>query len=309
MKKCLVLGAGGFIGSNLCRTLSELYDVRAFDIRGMEDLQQVENVEVVYGDFVQMTDYTELLQDVDIVYHLICTTIPKDDTTHIEDEIQKNLIPLTRLLEQMVRRDIDNFVFISSAGTIYGEGGMEKKREQDALCPVCSYGALKEACEAYIQFYNSRYGKKYRIARVTNPYGAGQRQSKKQGIIPIFMNRLLNGEGITVFGTGENVRDYIFIPDLIDALVKLGQYTGDVTVYNVGCGKTYSIREVISLIETTAGMQFTNIDYSSERFCDVMISDVNLDRLHSELQWHAKTELEEGISILWNYFKDENGVS
>lgn len=305
MEKCLVLGAAGFIGSNLCRELAKKYQVRAFDLCGLEELSYVDNIEVVYGDFVQMPDYMELLKGIDTVYFLICTTIPKDDTFQVSEEIEMNLIPLTRLLESVVKSHIDNFVFISSAGTVYGEGeNDDKKREQDSLSPVCSYGVLKQVCEAYIQFYNNRYGKKYRIARVTNPYGWGQNKKKRQGIIPIFINRLLKGQEITVYGNGENVRDYIYMPDLIDALIHIGEYLGDISVFNVGYGKGYSTNQIIDIIESIADMKFNTICYSEKRFCDVMINDVDSSLLQNELKWRAKISLEEGILELLNYYRE-----
>ena len=265
MKNCLVLGAGGYIGKNLCQKLVESCNVRAFDKKGLEELKNIEGIEIVYGDFLSMSNFSELLKGVDTVYHLICTTIPNEDTHNIPCEIQENLIPLTRLLDSLILNDIDKFVFVSSAGTVYGEAGKgEESSEDDFLNPICSYGVLKEVSEAYIRFYNTRYHKNYRIARVSNPYGIGQDKNRKQGLIPVLINHLYNCEPITIWGDGENVRDYIYMQD-------------------------------INQIEQQTGLKFREIHYVEARSCDVHNNRIDLRCIERELNWTAQTSLEEGI--------------
>lgn len=239
--KTLVLGAGGFLGKNLCLYLNKKgIPVKAFDLNEMQDLRNVDGIECIQGDFLMLDTMPELFDDVDRVYHLICTSIPKEGTKQIPKELELNLVPLTNLLEILIGRNIDKFVFVSSAGTKYGNTEVHNAVDRKPS-PISSYGALKEVSESYINLYNRIYGKKYRIARLSNPYGLGQGEYKMQGIVPIFINHLLNEKPITVFGDGGNVRDYIYIEDAMEALDKLGQYGGETTTFNIGSGEGYSI--------------------------------------------------------------------
>ena len=298
--KTLVLGAGGFLGKNLCLYLNKMgVNVKAFDLSEMHELRGIEGIECIQGDFLMLDTMPELFDDVDTVYHLICTSIPKEGTKQIPKELELNLIPLANLLEILVNRNIEHFVYVSSAGTIYGNSDTVNSCEQKAA-PVCSYGVLKEASESYINFYNRVYGKKFRIARLSNPYGLGQGEYKMQGIVPIFINRLLEGKPITVFGDGENIRDYIYIDDAMEALYKLGSYVGNTSVFNIGSGEGYSINEIINMIEHVSDKKFLQIDYVSKRDCDVERNELYVLDTKEQLNWEPKTCLEEGIKLTYD---------
>lgn len=298
--KTLVLGAGGFLGKNLCLYLNKMgVSVKAFDLSEMHELRGIEGIECIQGDFLMLDTMPELFDDVDTVYHLICTSIPKEGTKQIPKELELNLIPLANLLEILVNRNIEHFVYASSAGTIYGNSDTVNSCEQKAA-PVCSYGVLKEASESYINFYNRVYGKKFRIARLSNPYGLGQGEYKMQGIVPIFINRLLEGKPITVFGDGENIRDYIYIDDAMEALYKLGSYVGNTSVFNIGSGEGYSINEIINMIEHVSDKKFLRVDYVSKRDCDVERNELYVLDTKEQLNWEPKTCLEEGIKLTYD---------
>lgn len=298
--KTLVLGAGGFLGKNLCLYLNKMgVSVKAFDLSEMHELRGIEGIECIQGDFLMLDTMPELFDDVDTVYHLICTSIPKEGTKQIPKELELNLIPLANLLEILVNRNIEHFVYVSSAGTIYGNSDTVNSCEQKAA-PVCSYGVLKEASESYINFYNRVYGKKFRIARLSNPYGLGQGEYKMQGIVPIFINRLLEGKAITVFGDGENIRDYIYIDDAVEALYRLGEYEGETTVFNIGLGEGCTINEIISIIERVSGKSFSAIDYVPQRRCDVNRNELEVTETKKELLWEPSVQLIEGIRLTYN---------
>ena len=297
--KSLVLGAGGFLGKNLCLYLSSKgVSVRAFDLSEMQDLRNHEGIECVQGDFLMLDTMPELFDGVDRVYHLICTTVPKVGTKQIPKELELNLIPLTNLLEILIERNIDKFVFVSSAGTIYGNTDVHNRTDQQAA-PISSYGALKEVSESYINLYNRIYNKKYRIARLSNPYGTGQGEYKMQGIIPIYINHLISNKSITVFGDGDNVRDYIYIDDAIRALDILGDYAGDTTTFNIGSGNGYSINEIIEMIERTSGRKFVEIDRTDRRACDVGHNELDITDSIQKLDWNPQISLEEGIDLTY----------
>lgn len=174
MKKCLILGAGGFIGKALCKKLLGKYEIIAYDRAYLTELERIGDIRRIIGDFTQTRDFTDILQGVDTVVHLISTTIPSDSTDGIPEEIINNIVPTTALLESMVKTGVRQIVFSSSGGTVYGDTQDKINTVDSSLTPICSYGVQKKVIEAYIEFYGVRYGLQYKIARISNPYGIGQ---------------------------------------------------------------------------------------------------------------------------------------
>ncbi len=297
MKTCLILGAGGFIGKELCKKLAKKYKILAYDRTHIADFDSFENIASFERDF-QKDDFSEILNGVDIVVHLICTTIPKEETNHIETEIVENVIPTIRLLEAMKNKKTPEIVFASSAGTIYGESLISNKEESE-LNPICSYGVQKQVIENYITFYSRQYGINYKIARISNPYGLGQNNNKKQGLIPILIEKLLHGEDIAIFGDGENERDYIYISDMIEGLIKILDYYGKENVFNVAFGKSYTINEVVNTIESVTKLKFKEIHYLEHRSCDVVTNRIDINKSYKELKWKANIDLEAGIEEIF----------
>lgn len=297
LKKVLILGASGFIGKAVVDRLHDIYEITALDIANPPDKVMLNNVKYLEGNFVKREKFDDLLQDIDIVIHLICTSIPKDDTKQIPEEIEQNVIPTIRLLESMVRCGVKNIIFTSSAGTVYGETGNKVNKVTSSLNPRCSYGVQKCVIETYLKFYALRYGLNVKIMRITNPYGWGQDNKKLQGLIPIFINKIINDEGITVFGDGSHIRDYLFISDLADAFEKVIEYSGPEVVFNIGYGEFYSINDIIKFIEKKIGHQFKNINYTENRFCDVNRSLVEVKKSQELLNWYPKISIHDGIEL------------
>lgn len=299
MKKCLILGAGGFMGKSLCRELVKDYEIVAFDRKIPEELMEIGGVaKCVEGDFVEMKDFSLLLEGVDKVIHLISTTIPQEETANIDIEIMQNVVPTVRLLESMVRAGVPEIVFSSSGGTIYGESGDHENATRDELHPICGYGVQKKVIESYLEFYGLRYGINYKIMRISNPYGIGQDPKRPQGVIPIFVYRLLHDMPITIYGDGNSERDYIYIPDLIEAFKNVLEYSGDTHIFNIGSGKGHTLNEIIGMIEQKAGKKFVGTDYQEKRKCDVSKNLLNVDATWRELNWKAKMDLEQGIETI-----------
>lgn len=303
MSRYLILGAGGFIGKAVTLKLSEENTVVAFDRQVVSDFEGNSNIVSVLGNFTEADNFDTLLKGVDCVIHLISTTVPNDDTSHIPQEIMANVVPTVRLLESMKNQGVKKIVFSSSAGAYYGETGDKVNTADTPANPYCSYGVQKAVIEEYVKFYGVRYGMDYRIMRISNPYGWGQDPSKMQGLIPIFINRLLNGKPISVFGDGENKRDYIFMTDLINAIIKVCAYNGSERIFNIGYGKYYSINEIVDMIESISGKNFVQINYSEERFCDVKHSFVDMKQAQDILGWRPETNIADGIKVVYEVIR------
>lgn len=303
MKKCLILGAGGFMGKSLCRELVKDYEIVAFDRRIPEELTAIDGtIKCVEGDFVETKDFSSLLEGVDKVIHLISTTIPQEETANTDVEIMQNVVPTVRLLESMVKVGVPEIIFSSSGGTIYGETGDHENETTDELHPICGYGVQKKVIESYLEFYGLRYGINYKIMRISNPYGIGQDPQRPQGVIPIFVHRLLNDMPITIFGDGNSQRDYIYVPDLIAAFDKVLEYSGDTHIFNVGSGSAHTLNEIIEIIEHKVGKKFVSIDYREQRKCDVSRNVLKVDETQRELDWRAEMDLVRGIETVIDYY-------
>ena len=297
MENLLILGAGGFIGKAVVEKLSEQYSIRAFDRKIVDEFVKYNNVEMVVGNFADSKKFDQYLNGIDTVIHLISTTVPSDETANIPDEIEENIISTIKLLESMVRCNVKNIIFASSAGTVYGETGDRVNNVESPLNPKCSYGVQKCVIEKYLEFYARRYGMNVKIMRITNPYGWGQDKNKVQGLIPIFINKFFTGEPITIFGDGSHKRDYLFITDLANAFLKVLEYQGDEHLFNIGYGEYYSINDIVHLIEDRLNEKFRCVSYTKSRFCDVNSSYVDVSSTQQLLDWYPGISVEKGLEM------------
>lgn len=192
--------------------------------------------------------------------------------------------------------------FLLRGGTIYGETGEHANETRDELHPICGYGVQKKVIETYLEFYGLRYGINYKIMRVSNPYGIGQNPRKPQGVIPIFVYRLLHDMPIMIYGDGNSERDYIYMPDLINAFKHVLKYNGDTHIFNIGSGTAHTLNEIIGIIEQKTRKQFTEVTFQAKRKCDVLKNVLNVDMTQRELGWKAETNLMQGIEAVIEYY-------
>lgn len=296
METCVVLGASGFIGKNLCPKLARKVRVIAFDRYVCKELTGIENIEQVTGNFTETSDFSPLLKNVDFVYHLVGTALPKDGFDYIVTEAEENVIPMLRLLEQMVQCKVKRIIFASSGGTIYGERRDEQCLVTDRLFPQCTYAVHKQVIETYLDYFNRCTPLRCISARLANPYGMGQGIERQQGVIPIFAYHILHGLPISVLGNGTNKRDYIAMEDMVNALVLLAFYQGEVSTFNIGSGESHSLLKVIEKMEQISGRRFIKIDYSPDRVFDVSNVVLDIEETKKELSWKPEISLEQGIT-------------
>lgn len=296
--KILVLGAMGFIGKSLVSALKSRYELALYD-RNINDNLGVEKHLIYYeGDFKKEQNWDELLKDVDIVIHLISTTNVNSGTEYIESEITHNIIPTIRLLDAMRRMGVRKMIFVSSGGTVYGLAKGGRITENTPLNPICPYGVQKKTIESYLTLYNYLHGMQNIIMRVGNPYGLGQNVNRMQGIIPIFIDRILRKEPLTIWGDGNNIRDYIYMDDLIRAFEAVINYQGKEEIFNVGSGCGYSINEIINIICEELEVKELHIEYTKARNVDVPFNVLDNERIFRETGWKPQIDIYQGIHRL-----------
>lgn len=271
--KTLILGAAGFIGTNLALCLrdnpeNELALVDKNKSYFIPTLQKDRSLQIMESTFDDTTDFDTLLQGQEIVYHLVSTTVPTTSNQHISQELQANVIFSSNLFEACVRNKVKKVVFISSGGTVYGREADCPLKEKTATNPISSYGIQKITIEKLLYLYHYLYGLDYRIIRLANPYGPYQRPNGVLGAVTTFTYKALRHEKITVYGDGSVIRDYIYIDDAIRAMQKIVEGESKHRTFNLGCGEGTSIKKVLETIEQVLNVPL-EIEYKEGRKVDV----------------------------------------
>lgn len=305
MNNYLILGGCGFIGRHLVEEIlknDKDANITIVDVIEDEHFKKLSNITQIKKSFSQILDFDNLVLHTDIIYHLISTTTPSDFTDKIKQDFDDTIIPTINLLEAISKHQDKKLIFVSSGGTVYGACESLPIKEAEKLNPICTYAVQKVVIEKYIEAYAHLYNIKYIICRLANPYGIGQNLQKKQGIIPIFINKILNKEVLQVWGDGEAIRDYIFIDDAVNALFHLGQYKGKKHIFNVGSGIGYSINQIIELIVKELEIQKPVTEYLPERMCDVKKNILDISKIEREVGWKPKITIEKGIKEIVKLF-------
>lgn len=308
-EKCLILGGAGFIGSHLADKLLESgYDVTVFDkINSFKGniKHLLKKIRFIEGDFNNDIDIRNAIKSSDFIYHLVSTTLPQSSNLNPTYDVESNVLGSIRLFEECVAQKVKKVVFLSSGGTVYGIPQEVPINENHSCNPLCSYGITKITIEKYLHLFNYLYGLDYAIIRLSNPYGERQNPNVPQGVISVFLKKVLNNEVIEIWGDGSVVRDYIYIDDVSDSLVKVISHDSGVKTFNVSSGRGYSLIEILSAIEKVTGLKPTVNFTNSNRKFDAPVNILDNKLFSSEFDWEPGVELEDGIFRTWNWIKEQ----
>lgn len=311
--KILLLGAAGFIGTNLTIELAKntkdeitLID-RNIDFFNPIINMNLNNVHIEEASLTVDMDFDSILKNQEIVYHLVSTTVPTTSNQHISQELVSNVIFSANLFEACIRCGVKKVVFISSGGTVYGREADCPLKEKTATNPISSYGIQKITIEKLLYLYRYMYGLDYRIIRLANPYGPYQRPNGVLGAVTTFTYKALKGDEITVYGDGSVVRDFIYIDDAIRAIMKIVKGESKHRTFNLGCGYGTSIKKVLDTIEKALGIK-VNVSYVEGRKADVPVNYLDISRYEKYYGALNPIPLEEGIKRISDFMKKEYGL-
>lgn len=300
--KCLILGGNGFIGSHLAdRLLAEGHEVRIFDKYEEHYRSPNKNIDYRFGDFGNRGLVANAIEGIDIVFHLISTTLPKTSNDDPAFDVQSNVIESICLLEQCINK-VKKIVYLSSGGAIYGNPARLPIDEDSPTNPECSYGITKLAIEKYIALFSHLHGIDYSIVRPSNPYGSRQNPFGIQGAISVFLGKVLNNQKVEIWGDGEVVRDYIYIDDLIDGIYKAAMLTTQSKIFNLGCGEGHSLNNLLDVIRKVTNTDIL-VEYKRKRSFDIQEIFLDISKAKVQLGWTPETLLEEGIMKTWQFIK------
>lgn len=306
--KFTVFGGGGFIGSTIAdRLLLDGHDLRIFErprVALYRKFTESERVEWITGDLSSVHDVSDAIRGVDVVLHLVSTTLPKSSNDDPIYDVQSNVVATLQMLNAMVAHDVRKIVFISSGGTVYGNPIYLPIDEKHPTNPVVSYGITKLAIEKYLQMYERLHGIKAITLRVANPYGERQRIETAQGAVGVFLHHALKSIPIEIWGDGSITRDYIHVSDVAEAFVKALQYKGAQRLFNVSSGVGTTLNELIDMLEAVLGKSIER-RYLPGRPFDVPVSVLCNNLARSELDWTPLVSMPDGIARTAEWMKRE----
>lgn len=301
--RILVLGGTGFIGSHIVDGL--LKEGHFVKVLGRKN-KYIENndsglLEYVQADFSDSLVILEALIGIDAVIHLISSTVPSTSNSDPIADIQSNLVNSVNLFKAMRQSGVKRIMYFSSGGTVYGNPKKLPISESHPTHPISSYGIIKLAIENYLFMYQELYGLDPIIFRLSNPYGPRQGHLGSQGVIGTFMNQILQGQPIKIWGDGSVIRDYIYIADVVSACL-MGLKLEQGGIFNIGSGCGESLLSIINTIQECTKSE-TEIIFEPSRGFDVKEVVLDISLAKEKLSWEPKYSLESGVGLHCEWLK------
>jgi len=295
----VLFGGNGFIGSNLSEALlSKNHSVRIFDrhhsVR-MLPRETQDQIDYFEGDFLNVKDVRAALKGCDVAYHLISSTLPSSSHENPSYDVESNIVPSVNFIKAAADIGINKIIFVSSGGTVYGIPQSTPIPETHPTDPICAYGISKLAIEKYLALYNRLTDINYTIVRLANPFGYYQNPLSAQGVIAVFLHKILHNEPLEIWGDGSVVRDYIWISDATDALIKVIDYHGKHKLFNLGTGAGTSLQEILLLLKDVLRQDIDYKKFPQGRPIDVPVNILDINLIKNELNWQPTTSLRTGI--------------
>lgn len=291
----LVTGGSGFIGSNIVHALiNENWNVRVLDNLSSGHKENLDGmkVDLIEADIRNAEAVSEACQDIDVVFHLAASVGRQKSLDNPQEDSSINLGGTVNLLEGMRKNKVKKIVYSSSAA-IFGElltPTIDENHPQNADSP---YGVSKLAAEKMILAYAGIYNIVGVCLRYFNIYGVNQRFDLYGNVIPIFAKRIKDGSPITIYGDGEQTRDFLNVVDVAAANLAAAK-TDKADVYNLGCGKSITINRLAEMMQQISGKK-VEVQYLPARPADVLHCKANPSKAEEAFGFAASIELEEGL--------------
>jgi UDP-glucose 4-epimerase len=294
--KALVTGASGFLGRALVKTLLARGEwVVAVGRRSSPFAPHPRLIweRIDLGDTV--APLNRILCGVGTIYHLSWSTIPAEANVAPSADARDNIVGSLRLIESIASQASVRFVFASSGGAVYGPLVQERAAEDHPLNPLSAYGVSKRAVESYLDYFAASASIRPVSLRIGNLFGPGQDAARLFGAITHFTRNALCGKPIVLFGDGSNVKDYVYIDDVVNALILAAQTEGTPRVLNIGSGEGHSLNDIIAVIEKFLQRSIA-VEHRPARPFDPPVCVLDPSCARREIGWSAKVSFEEGIA-------------
>jgi len=301
--RCLVTGGAGFIGSNVVRRLLERgHEVTVLDNSSTgyaDNLKPYPEAELVQGDIRDEAAVDKVMAGKDAVFHLAASVGNKKSIDEPIHDASHNVLGTINVLEAMRRHDVGNIVYSSSAG-IFGEPQYQPVDEAHPIEPDSPYGATKLCGEKLVLSYMKLYGIKAASLRYFNVYGENQRFDAYGNVIPIFAARIARGETLTIFGDGEQTRDFIDVADVAAANVAAAEKGEAKGLFNIGTGTEITINWLVEILREVTEKDF-EVVYGPPRPGDVRHCTADATRLRKTLGVSPGTDILKNLDRYYSW--------
>lgn len=311
-RKVLVTGGAGFIASHV----AEAYLKQGDRVWVLDDLSTGRRQNVPKGaEFVHASvndaavgELFERVGGFDIVNHHAAQIDVRRSVNDPRLDARINIDGLLNLLERAREHDVKRFIFVSSGGVVYGEPEMRPTAETAPKLPLSPYGVTKLGAEFYLYYYHRIHGLEYVALRYANVYGPRQDPHGEAGVVAIFSNRLIAKEPLTIFGDGEQTRDYVFVGDVVAANMTvsdaaLGPASDlDQRAFNVGTGIETSVLQLAQSLGRAAGTE-PLINHAAARPGELRHSCLDAGKLQ-KLGWKPAQTVESGLRVTYEFIRN-----
>jgi len=301
--RIVIIGAGGFIG----HAVVNAFDSAGYEVIGInrsEPVSSPESVKWVIGDGHDWDVVSDQIQDHTMVIYLGGDIRPGSGVMPQSTHIKRDLKPVLKLAEHLSEYNDCQLIFTSSGGTVYGKAVELPIPEQHNTAPLSAYGVTKLAAENYLRILARNYGIRIKVLRISNPYGPGQVVKKAQGFIAAAMRAAYGGTGLTIWGDGQIVRDYVYITDVAKAYLRTLNCKSDYNIFNVGYGQGYSLNQIVTLVETATGCDI-DVTYETGRPVDVEKNVLLIDKAKIGMGWEPEHSIEDGLKLTANWWAQQ----
>lgn len=301
--KIMVTGGAGFIGSHVV----DLYLANGHEVVVIDNLStgKIQNVNPG-AVFYQLDIRSEKMKDIfenekpDIINHHAAQIDVRYSTENPVIDADINILGSIKLLQLSHQYSIRKFIFISSGGAIYGEPEFLPCDESHPVKPLSPYGAGKYAFELFLYLYKENFGLDYTILRYANVYGPRQDPHGEAGVVAIFTGQMIKNKPVTINGSGEQIRDFVYATDCAKAnLIALDRGSG--SAYNLGSGIGTTINQIFQTLKVINRYNQEPV-FGPEKIGETFKIYLDIQKASQELNWVPEVDLEEGLHKTVNYF-------
>src|SRR5580698_8770557 len=309
--RTLVTGGAGFIGSNLVdRLLVEGHEVDVVDDFSTGSLSNLAEARgsagralTIHHLDISAPAVIELMarRRPELVFQLAAQADVRVSVARPAFDAEVNVIGSLNVLEGARQAESERVIFAASGGTLYGEPSAEDLpvREAHPHQPLSPYGVSKKAVLDYLVAYRELHALEFSALALANVYGPRQDPHGEAGVVAIFAQRLLAAEPVTVFGDGDQTRDFVFVDDVVDAFVRAATRGGGL-ICNIGTGRETSVNELVTAMASQSGKEVKSV-LAPLRPGELHRSSLDVERAAIQLGWRAWTQLDDGVRAVLEF--------
>lgn len=306
---CVVLGGNGFIGSHLVPALvREGYSVTVFGHKSKKNCKNVttpqNHLRYIEGDIKDLIAIRRILKKGCVVFDLITSSVPYSSMCFPVNEVEHNVLSHIQLIEMICKARVAKIVFTSSGGGIYKQNKKIKITEDLPLQPISPHAIGKVTLEHYLDYFCRISNIPYLIYRLSNPYGPKQSAKKGFGVVPTLFSQVIQKKQPILFNKGAIVRDFIYIEDIISAIVQSFHKKTCYNIYNIGSGKGTSLSQLWNIVQKLTNTTLVPI-YKQKRLIDLDFVILDTRRFCKEFNWKPNVSLAKGLAKTWQWIKTD----